>query len=327
MRQTLCQYLECPVCRSGLKLSAGESDGDEILDGDFTCTGCGRITPIVGGVPRFIPKDLSHDVQHTARNFGASWKIWREIDDVRYRRQLLQWLPSLVPQDVEGKTVLDAGCGKGRHLRTMAQLGAKAVIGVDLSDAVDVAFANTCNFPNVHIVQADLRALPFRRGFDLAYSVGVLHHTPDPAASFRAVVDLVRPGGNAGCWVYGRENNGWIISLVNPVRLCLTRHLPSWMVLAISSIGSVVLFGLIYGLYVPAKLLGLRLFYRDYLLNLKRLGFAETRHIVYDHLIAPTAFYLRREEVQSWFDDKRFADATVSWVNCNSWSGLGRLTA
>ena len=36
MRETLCQYLECPVCRSGLKLSAGESDGGEILDGDFT---------------------------------------------------------------------------------------------------------------------------------------------------------------------------------------------------------------------------------------------------------------------------------------------------
>ena len=45
-------------------------------------------------------------------------------------------------------------------------------------------------------METDLRAPGLRRGaFDVVYSSGVLHHTPDPRASFAAVARLVRPGG------------------------------------------------------------------------------------------------------------------------------------
>ena len=61
--------------------------------------------------------------------------------------------------------------------------------------------------------------------------------------------------------------------------------------------------------------------YRDYMLNLRELGFAECRHIVYDHLVAPTAFYLRRNDVKKWFDVAGLARQSITWVNRNSWSG------
>jgi SAM-dependent methyltransferase len=274
-------------------------------------------------VPRFVGDELSGDVRHTAKNFGASWKIWNSIDDDRYHTQLLRWMPSLSPGDVAGKTLLDGGCGKGRHLRVMAGLDAREVVGVDVSDAVDVAYTNTRELGNVHVVQADLHRLPLRDEFDLAYSIGVLHHTPRPGRSFAAIARHVRPGGSVACWVYGRENNGWIIWLVNPIRLGLTRYLPPGLLRLVAWLPAVILQLLIVTVYGPAESFGLRLFYRDYLLNLRRLGFAEIRHIVYDHLVAPTAHYLRRDEVESWLDDAALVDGRVTWIHRNSWAADG----
>ncbi|MHC5007465.1 MAG: methyltransferase domain-containing protein [Planctomycetota bacterium] len=327
MRDTLCRHLCCPECRSDLDLQRGEQDGDEILTGSLDCSACGRRYGIVGGVARFVGEGLSGDLEHTARNFGTSWKIWSEIDDERYRKQMLAWLPAMRAGDFQGKTLLDAGCGKGRHLRIVAGFGAREVIGIDLSEAVDVAWANTRDLAHVHVVQADLHRLPLKGGFDLAFSIGVLHHTPDPHRSFAAMQDQVRPGGTVACWVYGRENNGWIVWLVNPVRMLITRHLPSCILRGLAPVLAAILFALIYGLYVPAGALGIRLFYRDYLDNLRELGFRECQHIVYDHLVAPTAFYLRRGEVKRWFDVCGLVRQSITWVNRNSWSGVARRPA
>src|SRR2546422_8389939 len=53
-------------------------------------------------------------------------------------------------------TLFRSGCGKGRHTRLASRYAAAAIIGVDLSDAVDTAFDNTRDEPTAHIVQADL---------------------------------------------------------------------------------------------------------------------------------------------------------------------------
>jgi SAM-dependent methyltransferase len=94
--------------------------------------------------------------------------------------------------------VLDAGVGAGRFAEVVANKGGE-VVGVDLSGAVDAAYTNIGRRPNVHLVQADIMAMPFREGtFDLAYSVGVLHHTPDPERAFARVAAVVPHGGRAG---------------------------------------------------------------------------------------------------------------------------------
>jgi SAM-dependent methyltransferase len=56
----------------------------------------------------------------------------------------------------------------------------------------------------VHYVQANLLHLPLKTGaFNLGYSSGVLHHTPDPRAAFAQVVRSVAPGGRIYIWMYG----------------------------------------------------------------------------------------------------------------------------
>jgi SAM-dependent methyltransferase len=92
--------------------------------------------------------------------------------------------------------------GAGRYAEVMTRWGAE-VVGVDLTRAVDAAAENLRQVPTAHLVQADIFALPFRDGtFDLAYSIGVLHHTPDTAGAFRCVAATVKKGGQLAIYVY-----------------------------------------------------------------------------------------------------------------------------
>ncbi len=101
--------------------------------------------------------------------------------------------------------MLDVGCGAGRFSEVMAEHGAR-VIGVDMSDAVYSACENLTNYPNVQIMRADVMALPFDDGmFDIIFSIGVLHHTPDTEQAFKKLPKLLKQGGEVAVWVYSNE--------------------------------------------------------------------------------------------------------------------------
>lgn len=74
---------------------------------------------------------------------------------------------------------------------------------MDLSSAVEAAAENFRGDSGVLICQADALRPPLRAGaLDGAYSIGVLHHTPDPAAGVAAMARSVKPGGNLAVCVY-----------------------------------------------------------------------------------------------------------------------------
>ena len=66
------------------------------------------------------------------------------------------------------------------------------------------------------------------------------------------------------------------------------------------------------------------LFYNDYMKAISAFGWREQHTIVFDHLVAPTAFYISREEFAEWWNDIGASDVQISWHNKNSWRGLGR---
>lgn len=57
MRTDLLEVLRCPVCRSELRVTHGRTDGDEILEGTLTCTGCHATYPIADGIPDLLPPE------------------------------------------------------------------------------------------------------------------------------------------------------------------------------------------------------------------------------------------------------------------------------
>jgi SAM-dependent methyltransferase len=325
MKDALLPILACPHCQGDLRLEVTRRDATDVMEGSLTCTGCAHSYPVTRGVPRFA-EEQSEVQEQTAAAFGYEWTRYSELA-ARYRKQFLDWLRPVEESFLQGKNVIEGGCGKGRHTALAAEFGAKAVVAIDLSEAVDAAYANTRHLPNAHIVQGDLNFPPVKRVFDYAFSIGVLHHLPDPERGFHALVSRLVPGGAISAWVYGREGNGWIVHVVTPIREHVTSHLPHTLLDALSGVLTVPLFAATKLLYRPTRdnAVGKALPYGPYLSYIADFPFREQRSIVFDHLVAPVAYYLRRDEFAGWFERARLAEVVIEPHNANSWRGFARV--
>lgn len=325
MKHGALEFLACPDCHADLELTGAQMDGQEIMTGTLACTGCALRYPVSGGIPRFTELH-SRGHEETAQAFGYQWKRYSEMD-ARYRRQFLDWIRPVEEDFFDGKVVLEGGCGKGRHTMLAAEFGARAVLAIDLSEAVDAAFANVRHLPNAHVIQADLNHPPVKPVVDYAFSVGVLHHLPDPERGFRALVSRLSPGGHVSAWVYGREGNGWIVHLVTPARERVTSRLPYRVLGPLAHVLTMPLWAATQLLYRPTRgtALGRALPYNGYLGYIADLGFREQRTIVHDHLIAPIAFYLRQDEFAAWFERAGLDGVRIEHHNGNSWRGFAQM--
>jgi SAM-dependent methyltransferase len=167
-------------------------------------------------------------------------------------------------------------------------------------------------------------------GYDVVYSIGVLHHLQQPRAGFDAVVRNTRPGGRFHCWVYAREGNGVIVALVDPLRRIASR-LPWWF----TKYGLATPLAFPYFLY--AKLLRAlprwpwlaRAPLYDYSLWIAEREFGFFRHVAFDQLVTPRTVYLRRAAIESWLTDPRIEPGSsyVLMRNGNSWKFGGARSA
>jgi SAM-dependent methyltransferase len=215
--------LRCPRCRSALAVDAT----------DLICAGCAGRFPIRKGVPRLAGETY-------AESFGRQWNRYdvarTEEDEATFEAKT-----GVHPRDLAGRLVLDAGCGGGRYSRLVGSHGAK-VLGVDLSTAVDKASALCAELPNVQIAQADLLDLPVAESaFDLVFSIGVLHHTPDPRRAFAQIAKRVKPGGRLSVWLYRKNTlpQEWLNSGVRAVTTRLPARVLEPLCVSLGMLGSV----------------------------------------------------------------------------------------
>jgi ubiquinone/menaquinone biosynthesis C-methylase UbiE len=107
-----------------------------------------------------------------------------------------------------GRDVLEIGCGVGTDSVRFARAGA-VLTSVDLTDtAVELTrgWLASESLPGT-VLQADAEQLPFADGsFDLVYSWGVLHHTPDTPRALAEVRRVLRPGAEARIMLYNRHS-------------------------------------------------------------------------------------------------------------------------
>jgi len=275
---------------------------------------------------------LLKEVEKTAEGFGWEWQTFDgQIQDtyMTSKANFLDFIYPTAEEFFQGKLVLDAGCGMGRFLALGAQFGSRDIIGVDLSQSVEAAYRNTRSLPNAHVVQADILALPFRVTFDYIFCIGVLQFMQNPKEGFSELAKLLGEEGRLSVWVYSKENNGWVIYLLSPLREYVTSHLPKPLLYVVSHFLGLIVYACVKLIYKPAnesrwgQQLGRVLPYNDYLYCVSRLTYPALVSVVFDHLVPQVAAYISKEEISSWFGDTNLSNVVITSRNNMSWRGQG----
>jgi SAM-dependent methyltransferase len=204
MREELLEVLAEPETGAKLRLEVKKSHGAIIEEGSLLSETTGRRYPITRGIPRFVDDEIY------AESFGFQWNAFRTVQlDSTTRasnsRRRFETEAGWTREEIDGKWLLDAGCGAGRFAEIVAERGPK-LVALDYSSAVEAASKTLERFPNAHVVQGNLLSPPFRHAaFDYAYCIGVAQHTPSPTTVVANVVRCVKPGGHFAFTIYARR--------------------------------------------------------------------------------------------------------------------------
>ena|SRR5579864_2514207 len=191
----LLELLACPACAGALRT-------------DCTCIECGMHYEVPDGIPNLrLAGDERTDIVR---------RFYEQAPFPDYPpRASLSWLRAraersefarLIDQAIPGHArIVEIGCGTGQMSLYLAR-AQRVVIGADLTRAslkLGAQAARRFELDRVLFVETDLHHPGLRSGaFDVVYSSGVLHHTPDPRAAFARIVRLARPGGMIVLGVY-----------------------------------------------------------------------------------------------------------------------------
>jgi SAM-dependent methyltransferase len=154
------------------------------------------------------PENIDHA---TVRDFGREWQRFDQTgipheEMLRIFGQYFAIFPwERLSPDAAG---FDAGCGTGRWAALVApRVGHLYCVDASV-DAMGVARKKLAGVRNVSFHEATLNAMPLDDGsMDFGYSLGVLHHLPDPDAGLAACVKKLKPGAPMLIYIYYAFDN------------------------------------------------------------------------------------------------------------------------
>jgi 2-polyprenyl-3-methyl-5-hydroxy-6-metoxy-1,4-benzoquinol methylase len=189
------ELLACPACGSSLA-------------NDWSCCSCGARFQVIDGIPDLrLPCEARTEV--VRRFYEVSpfpgYSARDSLHALRTRAErntFVRMLDHAIPGDAR---ILDLGCGTGQMCLYLARAD-RVVVGADLARAslqLGVDAAKRFGLDRVQFVEVDLQRPGLKAGaFDVVYSAGVLHHTPNPREAFVRLAQLVKPGGRIVLGVY-----------------------------------------------------------------------------------------------------------------------------
>ncbi len=174
-----------PSTKKELKLTGSQYTDD-----------AGNVFPIINGVIRIVQQSNYSD------NFGFQWNKFAKTQIDRERRQSKFTHDRFFTEtnwevgSLEGKKVLEAGCGAGRFTQVFLDFTKGNLYSFDYSDSVSANYRNNGHHgKRLNIFQASIYEMPFPdNSFDKIFCFGVLQFTPDFKQSIKSLVDKAKPG-------------------------------------------------------------------------------------------------------------------------------------
>lgn len=239
MQRKIMNILCCPNCKHDLTLFEKEVVNNEVIGGSLQCHNCNKSFEIVNGVPRMIV-DLSDRID-LAESWGFEWAKQAEgkLETTTYYGEteeqecnnFFNYL-GIVPDDLHGKFVLDAGCGCGRLTRALGEYGAE-IIGIDIASSIEHIYRYCQSNQNVHIIQADIVNLPFKNeAIDYVWSKLAICYVHNPEQAFENLSDLVRPSGKLFIAVPDKASLSFTVKLKDFLRI--SHRIPRILLLSFS---------------------------------------------------------------------------------------------
>jgi 2-polyprenyl-3-methyl-5-hydroxy-6-metoxy-1,4-benzoquinol methylase len=195
---SLCRdLLACPACSAALAA-------------DWRCDGCGHRYDAPDGIPNLrLAADARTEIVRRFYEHSPfpGYPPRDSLDGLRARAErspFARLLDRAIPADAR---VVEVGCGTGQMCLYLARAD-RVIVGADIARAslqLAAAAGGRFGLERACFVETDLRQAGLKaEAFDVVYSAGVIHHTPDPRASFARLVGLARPGGIIVLGVYNR---------------------------------------------------------------------------------------------------------------------------
>jgi SAM-dependent methyltransferase len=260
----------------------------------------------------------------TQKSFGFQWVNFSEMS-CDFKENFLNYINPVPPEFFKGKFGLDAGCGFGRHIYSAVLFGAK-MVGMDFSDAINSTRKNTAMLKNLYLVRGDIYSPPFvEKTFDFVYSIGVLHHLPDPEKGFHCLLRYVKKDGSIFIWVYSdhRKLMNCALEIVRAVTTRIPLPLLKLICFLFSMVDYLVIscFRLLSNTVILGKLVNR--------LNLDRIKvyMSYPFQVVYadwfDRLSAPIRFYYNYDILKTWAERARLKKVIISPTGKYGWRLYG----
>ncbi len=257
-------------------------------------------------------------------DFGRQWTKYTTNEGYYGSLELFKDIisPLISIEEIKNTDVAEIGSGTGRIVKMLLDAGVNHVTAIEPSDAFSVMEKNLSNFgPNViervSIIKCTGDEIPKNIKVDYIFSIGVLHHIPNPRPVMKAAYNALKPGGKIIIWLYGKEGNELYLLMVDTIR-CLSKYLPH-----------VILSVVVWLLYWPlaiyihiSKVMPVPM--RKYMVDvIGKMSPVKRRLVIYDQLNPIYAKYYTHDEALKLLSDANFTNIKIHHRHGYSWTVTG----
>jgi 2-polyprenyl-3-methyl-5-hydroxy-6-metoxy-1,4-benzoquinol methylase len=254
----------------------------------------------------------------TIAQFGEQWNAFS--DDAGYfgsSELLADFISPFNLSEFKGARVGDLGAGGGRFSILLAACGAREVVAIEPSSAVETMKRKISErglSDRISILNIPATEIPASLQLDYIISIGVVHHIADPRPAVEAAIKALRPGGRLIVWLYAKEGNELYLMIAVPLRV-ICRILPLKWKSAMAFLLDLALVPYIHVCrLLPRMPLPLSSYMRDVL---GKLDGKRRRLVIYDQLNPDYAMYYTEADVRALFAG--LGSLELHWRRKYSW--------